>query len=493
MVHSTNDEMSDLEVNEGMANRRERNQPPPLSGLSAPTREFLQTNYTKVELQKHCAHLKLTGYWVPKEQVIDKLMAHYSAINATPLVASHDPITVENNQGRVSEESRITELIERFDRFARETNDNFYVINNTLAEREKEIEDLQTKLFLAEEKIRNLQGALHRRNEACQDGNEPIPEKKTLLIGDSTLQEIKSSDLHENSLVRTLPEANFDMLKSWISEKFDHCPKECIIYGGMQDLLDESTDSEKALDDLGDLVANLKIKNSDVSVKVCELVPTLKSTEMTHKIDQFNSKLSNWCENNGVMFIRTQKYFKLGSGDIDINCYENFSSFDYDCLSRIGAIRLLDAVSSTCQDDFLCASWNDVRTKMPASNRKRSLIPTESRGSKHMNTAGARTFRSRIHQNRNNYEYKDLNGRHERDASVHIRNGRGYERENRFPVNNSHYSQSFVTIRGGNKRGCFNCGEFNHVQSRCRYDHKIKCNKCNEYGHKSRYCNYSQY
>ena len=53
MAHSTNDEMSDLEVNERITNRRKRNQPPPLSGLLAPTREFLQTNYTKVELQKH--------------------------------------------------------------------------------------------------------------------------------------------------------------------------------------------------------------------------------------------------------------------------------------------------------------------------------------------------------------------------------------------------------------------------------------------------------
>ena len=101
------------------------------------------------------------------------------------------------------------------------------------------------------------------------------------------------------------------MLKSWILEKLDHCPKECIIYGGMQDLLDENGNTEKVLDVLGDLVANLKNKNSEVNVKVCELIPTLKSTELASKIEQFNSKLSNWCENNGVVFIKTHKYFNL--------------------------------------------------------------------------------------------------------------------------------------------------------------------------------------
>ena len=63
----------------------------------------------------------------------------------------------------------------------------------------------------------------------------------------------------------------------------------------MQDLLDENGNTEKVLDVLGDLVANFKNKNSEVNVKVCELIPTLKSTELASKIEQINSKLSNWC------------------------------------------------------------------------------------------------------------------------------------------------------------------------------------------------------
>ena len=40
------------------------------------------------------------------------------------------------------------------------------------------------------------------------------------------------------------------------------------------------------------------------------------------------------------------------------------------------------------------------------------------------------------------------------------------------------------------KIGCFNCGKFNHRQSTCRFDHKLKCEICHSYGHKSRLCSY---
>lgn len=40
------------------------------------------------------------------------------------------------------------------------------------------------------------------------------------------------------------------------------------------------------------------------------------------------------------------------------------------------------------------------------------------------------------------------------------------------------------------KVGCYNCGEFNHVQSNCRLDHKVRCYECLEYGHKDRHCHY---
>ena len=38
------------------------------------------------------------------------------------------------------------------------------------------------------------------------------------------------------------------------------------------------------------------------------------------------------------------------------------------------------------------------------------------------------------------------------------------------------------------KVGCYNCGEFNHIQAIRRYDHKLRCETCHALGHKSRLC-----
>ena len=56
---------------------------------------------------------------------------------------------------------------------------------------------------------------------------------------------------------------------------------------------------------------------------------------------------------------------------------------------------------------------------------------------------------------------------------------------------NEHHGRNYN--RQPQRRGCYNCGEYNHIQRNCRYDHEVKCVICNEYGHKSRFCtnNYS--
>jgi len=41
------------------------------------------------------------------------------------------------------------------------------------------------------------------------------------------------------------------------------------------------------------------------------------------------------------------------------------------------------------------------------------------------------------------------------------------------------------------RRGtCYNCGETNHAQNNCRFDHKLRCTTCYQLGHKSRLCKY---
>ncbi|XP_068227990.1 uncharacterized protein [Palaemon carinicauda] len=160
-----------------------------------------------------------------------------------------------------------------------------------LGEKEKEIEELKTKLYFAEETIKHLKESLQQQNRSRsrQTLASTSNEGNILLIGDSCIKEVKSSDLNNKAMIRTLPEANLDLLKSWIREKLEISLKECIIYCGTQDLLDEDVALERVLDNLGAIVAELKEKNNDIVVKVCELVPALEARhDLNSKINQYN-------------------------------------------------------------------------------------------------------------------------------------------------------------------------------------------------------------
>ncbi|KAK7085881.1 hypothetical protein SK128_018279, partial [Halocaridina rubra] len=74
---------------------------------------------------------------------------------------------------------------------------------------------------------------------------------------DSGLQEVKSSDLHTDVIVRTIKEANMNLLKFWITEKLAYALKHCIVCCGTEDMLDDVT-MESLLEDLGTIVAELK-------------------------------------------------------------------------------------------------------------------------------------------------------------------------------------------------------------------------------------------
>lgn len=470
---------------------------PPLSTLRSPSWDFLHNNYTKNELQKYCSQLQLGGIWTTKEKLVDKLMLHYSRQNGSTPSASVESVQSSSlfpSQEGESEDRDFAELFRKFENFVRETNDNFYVVNNTLVEREREIQELKTQVFLAEEKIKTLQEALQRRdaNTGGLGSNLTSNERKTLLIGDSCLQAIKASDLKESVIIRTLPEANMSLIKSWITEKLEHPLSECIVYSGAQDILEEEKSPEAILDELGDIVTELKSKNENIVVKVCELVPSMKSVDYVNKINIYNNKLLNWCSENGTVYIRTEHYFKLGMGDVDSNCYEN-DNRPYDNLSRIGAVRLLDAIVCSSQDNLVVDNWKEVKQNPHRSDnvRRKSVILNDNNDRNYYDVSYRRKY---VYQNRHfNSFSNDVN-------SVNNRNDHHSLNRPRYDNFNFNYYPSREGIvsnnddngnnRGVRRTGCFNCGEHNHRQSNCRYDHKLRCNYCHEYGHKSRLCKF---
>ena len=106
------------------------------------------------------------------------------------------------------------------------------------------------------------------------------------------------------------------------------------------------------------------------------------------KINLYNHKLLNWCSNNGVTFIRTGDYFRLGTGEVDVNCYDDSDNHSYDNLSRTGAVRLLDAIASSCPSSFVVDDWGEIKQNLHKLNivrRKSVMLNGKSDGSQYVN------------------------------------------------------------------------------------------------------------
>lgn len=321
--------------------------------LSNPTREFLQT-ITKRDLQIHCRDLGFDSVWVNKDELIDKIIQHSRSSN---------PTTNNISQHLQTGNFEMNET-QRLEHFITVMNAKFESVNETLMKKSEELEECKNRLLVAENKIQTLSQKIevyatsNSRIETC-----PPKHEKILLIGDSGLKEIKSSDLSEHCIIRTIPGGNIDLLKSWITERLEYPIKECIIYGGAQDVMDTSLRIDKILDDLGELISELKRKNENIIVRVCELVPNLISSEMNDRTVAYNLKLTGWCAENGISFINTELYFKLGMGEVDVNCFITGNDGERlgKDLTRVGAVRLLEAIANRSENNFLCTEWKKVK------------------------------------------------------------------------------------------------------------------------------------
>ena len=468
--------------------------------LGNPTREYLQ-GVTKCELQKHCRMLGLGSVWVPKDKLIDMIMEY-----------TESTTSVGATQHANMDEISVSEL-RKFKDFVNETNARFDSINSNLLEKDKEIDELKNRVLVAEGRIQTLLSKIELCEAAHCNMNDiqPTRDDRILLLGDACLTQVKSSDLDERCMVRTVPGANMDLMKSWVTDKLDYSLKECIVYCGAQDVLESNSRIEKILDDLGDLITELRNKNEDITVRVCELVPNLMSNEAQAKTEAFNLKLTDWCAKNGISLISTELYFRLGMGDADANCYvasddEGTLSSD---LTRTGAIRLLEAIANKCENKILCAQWkqvkqnairnkydNNLRKDIPSNrNVGRPWVRDQSSEDTNVVTVnyGRNHSKSNVRFNETDHHY------HSNDRYQHVHEfGESRWRGGGRRRSDAHFSPGLQ--RGSSntyhdrdrqpRAGCFNCGEFNHQHNKCRFDHKLRCGNCKSFGHKSKLCHF---
>ena len=211
--------------------------------------------------------------------------------------------------------------------------------------------------------------------------SQPSPEG-TLLLGDTNLAAVRTSDLKSNCSIRTLKDANIDLVKCWINEKLQWTPKNCILYCGLQDIIDGTSPAD-AMDRFGSLVTCLKEVNEEMTIYVCELVPVTNVQDFDENLNNFNNLLAAWCANNGVSLIKTNLQFRLGTFEVDNMCYQMNQENQGNFLNRFGVIRLLNIIAKQCPffelpdnwDSIMCQTLPVVSSASPhgiANNRRNS-------------------------------------------------------------------------------------------------------------------------
>lgn len=397
------------------------------------------------------------------------------------------------------------------------------ILNDEIKAAYTTISTLQQRVSELENKVNNDARPSKPRNESVVVQQE---EERFLLLGDTNLQRVLSSDL-VNCAVRTIRGANVDLLKCWVSEKLNWIPSKCFIYAGLYDLMN-NMDPDCILDNVTALVGELKEKNSRIEIYVSQLAPTICSEDFQARVADFNEHLNKWGESNNINIIKTALGFKLGTGEVDDSCYE-FTRQSCGCiLNRHGVVRLLkcfnkqypafklslkrdtkryndELIRKNDKVDVLPNLTNinnhdmkknlrnpDEITQHHNNNGNRYFHSQNVTGTAQPNPRGWKSYSSAYNErpqgsassrtpfvNRNTMATGDVRP-HSRHDTQHTRIF--------TPTNNS--NNTHFNMHQKRQVGCYNCGEFNHRQSSCRYDHKLKCEICHVLGHKSRLCNY---
>ena len=359
--------------------------------------------------------------------------------------------------------------------------------------------------------------------------------KGTLLLGDSNLAAVRTSDLAIGCSIRTIRGANTDLINCWISEKLQWAPNSCVLYCGLQDILEDIATID-IFDRLGSLIASLKQINDNMQIYICELAPAIRAEVYDEPINNFNNHLINWSESNGVSIINSNLKFRLGNGEVDNLCFNaGINEEEENYLNRYGVIRLLDAINKQCTVFKLSENWEtNIRqtTSAPYSLRNkghyRNQQQSESNSWRDRVDTSRPIARQTNHHNR--FTTRNTTGYDNTDA-IRIRRP-NYDDGNLLRYGSSNYDNqddpylsTYSTWRRSSRqqtsyqhdrrqpralspdmrransrriqpsnprphfRPCYNCGETNHSHSECRFQQRVKCNNCNEYGHKTRLCN----
>ena len=175
--------------------------------LEKPSREFLNTNFKKTELQKHCRDVGIARVWYTKDKLIDLILEKHKTTqtNVSENNAQDHELTPQEAVKGIEE---LRERINIRDLDIDELNELFKAANIT-------INKLSDRVSTLEEQVRVLQGLCNTQHTTPTSQGisptHPLPEG-SLLLGDTNLSHVRKSDLHQQCSVRTIKDANIDLI-----------------------------------------------------------------------------------------------------------------------------------------------------------------------------------------------------------------------------------------------------------------------------------------
>ncbi len=531
---------------------------------------------------------------VAPQVIQDSVTAHQ---DTQPFIAAPQAMS-PSSEGNLSQ--KIATDVETIINKLKVKDDEIELLNVEIKTAYTLIDLLMKRVDELEKKETNKKESINRKANT-QEEILAIP-NKCLLLGDTNLRRVRQSDLGDNCSVKTIPEANIDLLRSWVCEQLHIIPSECIIYCGLFDIID-GISLENILSSLATLISDLRVKNNLMEISICQVAPVPSPQTLQCKIIEYNEHLTRWAELNGVRVIQTSTCHTLGTGEVDDLCFEKENKAN-SILSRLGIIRLLTTIKRYCQGFHLSKDWDiikrdtntlfaskTIQTNHYSQHQQNKVQPPAAPSKHHLNlsrqrltspfsqtpemkshynitstqhfasgpshksishspdipinrpqtpptpqslqclnsptslpqtsphsyasvTSGApqRTLGSRHAffehngrvdggQNMNSYNHEADSYRNRRNTqttysriphssnytphlsnnTTHIQEHPDY-RKQRLESNGHQYPTRRV--------GCYNCGEFNHKQSTCRFDYKLRCELCHTLGHKMRLCHH---
>ena len=431
--------------------------------LENPTRGFLNT-LKKTELRNHCCELGIKGIWnCNKGQLVEIILAKYQPQNESTL----EPLDGESS-----------ETLPTLGKVMSEIKD----IKEKLAMKEVEVEDIYEQLRITKEQLQLANESIYKLREEVKTLQEKHQEagntgvyadrangthndddsKTTLLIGDSNLRRIKSSDLTMDCKIRTINDATVNVLRSWINDQLDWVPRNCIIYCGVTDIINNATPA-RMLDNFAMAISDLKSKREDMNIYLCQLAPSVKDDDLQARINEFNDELEKWSRTNNINMIDVNTCFKLANGKVDDMCYDfREGNSSVLILNRLGVIMLLECMAHNWECFELNSRWQEVKRLHNVANLVSNAVnnicevykdefpPLTHYGKRNIGKANRPRYRESGNLDRGYFH-----------ATENVRSfSNAVEQGNYFCSEHSNDNAPREPIF--RNRGCFNCGEINH-------------------------------